>query len=336
MLMKEEMASGVDERVAALEAKLREQGDAMAAMQRDMADMRRTMAAEVESTKGRINDLEAELAAFKDGRAEKSRDEREESSAGKRRKREESPGKEVEMALAAEGGEVAGEGGIAGAAADAEPKLTVGGSAAEGKGDEAESESEEEWGANGEEDFDGEAELQELCDRVVALEKRTAVEELRKAVGGKTWEALLTLWSKVSPNETRMDISDDYLTDAALSQLASFRSLTSLDLSGSSGFTAERVTQFFCLTGLTFLNLAQTNATDASLEGVTDSSMKHLRNLTRLEKLELWNARITAAGVKWLNGLNSLKVIGTEAEDVEGLIRDGLPGMIVTDSTILE
>ncbi|CAI5486106.1 unnamed protein product [Closterium sp. Naga37s-1] len=40
----EEMAGGVGEQVTALEAKLREQGDAMAAMQRDLADMRRAMA----------------------------------------------------------------------------------------------------------------------------------------------------------------------------------------------------------------------------------------------------------------------------------------------------
>ncbi|CAI5977814.1 unnamed protein product [Closterium sp. NIES-65] len=39
-----EMAGGMEVRVAALEAKLREQGDAMAAMQRAMADMRSSMA----------------------------------------------------------------------------------------------------------------------------------------------------------------------------------------------------------------------------------------------------------------------------------------------------
>ncbi|CAI5488927.1 unnamed protein product [Closterium sp. Naga37s-1] len=39
-----EMAGGVGERVAAMEAKLREQGDAMAAMQRDLAETRRAMA----------------------------------------------------------------------------------------------------------------------------------------------------------------------------------------------------------------------------------------------------------------------------------------------------
>ncbi|CAI5977820.1 unnamed protein product [Closterium sp. NIES-65] len=102
---------------------------------------------------------------------EKSRAEREESSAGKRRKREEPAGK---------------EGNMTGAAAGTEPK--VGGSAAEGQGDSAEiekmagsdSESKEEWGANGEEDFDVGAELQELCDRVVALETN--------GPGAKTWE----------------------------------------------------------------------------------------------------------------------------------------------------
>ncbi|CAI5537650.1 unnamed protein product [Closterium sp. Naga37s-1] len=40
----EEVAGGVGERVAALETKLREQGDAMAALKRDVADMRRAMA----------------------------------------------------------------------------------------------------------------------------------------------------------------------------------------------------------------------------------------------------------------------------------------------------
>ncbi|CAI5489070.1 unnamed protein product [Closterium sp. Naga37s-1] len=190
------MAGGMDERderVAALEAKLRDQGDAMAALKREMDDMRRAMAAEVAYVKAtaahseaRINDVELALATIKDGRAEKMREERNEGSGGKRRKRDESPGKEGRMAAPAAG---------------TEPKLTVGGSAAEGKGDKvesekatesenaAESESEEEWGANGEEDFDVEAELQELCYRVVALEERTAVEELRKDVGGKTWEA---------------------------------------------------------------------------------------------------------------------------------------------------
>ncbi|CAI5499466.1 unnamed protein product [Closterium sp. Naga37s-1] len=113
---REEMAGGEGERVAALEAKLREQGDAMAAMQRDMGALKAELArmrvaaerraAEVVNvnataahSEARINDVELALAAInlKDGRAGESRAEREAGSAGKRRKREELPGKEVEM-----------------------------------------------------------------------------------------------------------------------------------------------------------------------------------------------------------------------------------------------
>ncbi|CAI5499474.1 unnamed protein product [Closterium sp. Naga37s-1] len=371
-MKREEMASGDEERVAALEAKLREQGDAMAAMQRDMGALKAELArmrgaaeqhaaevAEVKATaahsEARINDVELALAAIKDGKVGERRDERDEGGAGKRRKREESPGKEGVMAGAAEGKQI-----------------------------EVESESEEEWGANGEEEFDTEAELQELCDFVVALEKN--------GPGAKTWEALLTLWSKVAPGETRMDLkSCVYLTDDALSRVASLRSLTWLSLRDSSGFTAEGLTQLYSLTGLKLLDLAETNATDASLErigslkvlntiylgatkitdagiaklrglpalvtlavdgcasvtsasmvhvgkltsleslwlstttvredglkhltaltslkvfslppGVTDSSLKILRNMKRLEKLGLWHAKITADGVRWLEGV---------------------------------
>ncbi|CAI5476442.1 unnamed protein product [Closterium sp. Yama58-4] len=202
-------------------------------------------------------------------------------------------------------------------------------------------------------------------------------------------EALLKLWGKVAPSETHMDLDGVYLTDAALSQLASFRSLTSLSPSWSDGFKPEGLTQLFSLTGLTYLDLSDTDATDASLEGigslkvlstlnlgntevtdagiaklrgmtalvtlalndcesvtsasmvhvgqltaleslwlcdivvrevglkhltaltslkhlslppgVTDSTLKHLRNMPRLEKLGLWDANITADGVKWVN-----------------------------------
>ncbi|CAI5499465.1 unnamed protein product [Closterium sp. Naga37s-1] len=67
-----------------------------------------------------------------------------------------------------------------------------------------------------------------------------------------------------------------------------------------------------------------------SCSWVTDSSMKRLRNMKRLEKLGIWDATITAAGIKWLKGLKWLQTIGTDAEDVAELIRDIFPGMIVT------
>ncbi|CAI5499471.1 unnamed protein product [Closterium sp. Naga37s-1] len=174
-MKREEMAGGEGERVAALEAKLREQGEEMGALKAELARMRAAaerQAAEVAEVKAtvahseaRINDVELALAALTNSKTGERRDEPDEGGARKKRKPEESPGKEGDMA---------------GAAAGTEPTLTVGGSAAEGQRNEAESESEEEWGANGEEDFDAEAELQELCDRVVALEKN--------GPGAKTWE----------------------------------------------------------------------------------------------------------------------------------------------------
>ncbi|CAI6008847.1 unnamed protein product [Closterium sp. NIES-65] len=119
----EEMAGGVGERVAALETKLREQGDAMAALKR----RRRT----------RMH-VELALAALKDGRAEKNLDERKEASAGeharaerrekKRRKRDDAEaGKEVEMADSP---------------SVVRPLIALGG-APEGKGDAAEREGDE-------------------------------------------------------------------------------------------------------------------------------------------------------------------------------------------------
>ncbi|CAI5476436.1 unnamed protein product [Closterium sp. Yama58-4] len=360
-------------------------GKSFFAMAAEVAEVKATAA----HSEARINDAELALAALTNSKTGERRDERDEGGARKKRKPEESPGKEGEMA---------------GAAVGTEHKLAVGGSAAEGKLDEAESESEEEWGANGEEDFDAEAELQELCNRVVALEK-----------DAKTWEA--------TPSETRMDLSSCVnLTDAALSRLTSLRSLTWLSLRESISFTAEGLTQLYSLTSLKLLDLAETNATDASLEGisslkvlnalylgdtkitdagiaklrglpalvtlaldgcesvtsasmvhvgkltslealwlsttavgedglklltaltslkvfslpsgVTDVILKLLRSMKRLERLGLWDAKITVDGLKWLKGLKSLQVIATTFENVEALIRDSFPEMIVTEGPI--
>ncbi|CAI7798227.1 unnamed protein product [Closterium sp. NIES-54] len=496
-----EMAGGEGERVAALEAKLREQGDAMAAMQRDMADMRRAMAllkgmvaagalaeksegeqagkgsasgepadgidaqlpkgaresivaaleveevkaqvevvrgevrdaagemrgemgalkaelaqlkeaaehhaAEVEDVKAtaaRINDVELALAAIKDGRGEKSRAECSEGSAGehaeaerregKRRKREEAC-KQEEMADAAVG--------------VGPPLFTDGGAVVE-KRDEAEEDGEAKGRKN--HGRGTKTDLQRLMALVEAVEKTSAS-------GSKMWEALMTLWSAAVPSTTRMDLTGiSCLSDAALAKVATFSSLTTLNLNDSSGFTEQGVRGLFALTGLMYLNLQNTATTDAALEGigslknlrelvlfntkvtdtgvaklhgmtalsgldigdcaavtdasmvhvakltglesltlsntgvtedglrrlsslatlkililppgVTNSGMKHLRNMKRLAKLGLWDAKITAAGVKWLNGHKWLQTIATDAEDVAELIRDIFPGMIVT------
>ncbi|CAI5506356.1 unnamed protein product [Closterium sp. Naga37s-1] len=348
----EEMAGGVGERVAALEAKLKEQGDAMATLKRDMAEMRSAMAhlkgtaatgvlaeksegaeagkglfqnvawvgsasgeaaegvgaqplkgargnsfaalelegvkAQLEAATGeasemrgemgalkaelarmraaaerqaaevayvkataapseaRINDVELALAALKDGRAEKNRDERKEGTAGehagaerreeKRRKRDEA-GKEEEMVDAPLG---------------VCPLIAVGG-APEGKGDAAEREGDEQDSSSEEEnDEDCEDEVQGLRTRVEALETTCAG-------GNKIWEALMEMWSKFFPGETSMDLGGVYLSDAALTQVASLRSLTWLSLHDSSGFTAAGVTCLFSLTGLTSYSQQQSS-----------------------------------------------------------------------------
>ncbi|CAI5476422.1 unnamed protein product [Closterium sp. Yama58-4] len=511
-----EMAGSVGERVAALEAKLREQGDAMASMQRDLAEMRRAMAllkgvaatgglgekregegagngsasreaaegigarplkgarenifaaieaeelkAQVETARAeardaasemrgevgamkaelarmraaaerqaaevayvkataahseaRINDAELALAAIKDERkAEKSRAERNEGSAredvgeerreGKRRKREEAGQNEVGVVADAGGALIA----ISGAHVE--------------KKDEAE----RNGGAEGGEIVaacDTKAELQGLRARVKALEEMSAV-------GGKTWESLslfdltpvpspcswlqvlMMLWREAVPSETFVKLQGvPCLTDSALTELASFHSLTSLNLTQCDCFTAAGVKGLFSLTGLTYLNLSYTATTDGALDGidglknlehlflentditdagiaklqgmtalralfipdcasvtsasmvhvaklialevlalpalqrltaltsltflalppaVTDSGMKYLRNMKHLETLGLWDASITAAGVKWLKGLKWLQKITTDDEDVQELVRDIFPGMIVT------
>ncbi|CAI5461707.1 unnamed protein product [Closterium sp. Yama58-4] len=408
----EEMAGGVGERVAAFEAKLREQSEAMAALKRDMAEMRSAMAhlkgmaatgalaeknergeagngsasgeaaegigaqplkgargnsfsaleveevkAQVEAARGeartaahteaRINDVELALVALKerDGRAEKNRDERKEGTAG-------------EHAVAERRGEK------------------------RRKRDDADAGKEEEM-----------ADAPSVVRPLIAL-------------GGTT----------------HLDLDGVYLSDDALTQVASLRSLTCLSLQDASGFTAVGVTRLFSLTGLTRLEFHGTSIPDAALEGiagltnlrlldlvnakitdagvaklqglsalttlllgecasitsasmvhvgrltslerlilyrcgvredglqhltalsslkaftlppgVTDSGMKHLRNLKRLDRLGLWDAKISAEGIKWLKGLKFLQKIATDSEDVAVLIRDIFPGMIVTSGPI--
>ncbi|CAI5499455.1 unnamed protein product [Closterium sp. Naga37s-1] len=286
----------------------------MGALKAELARMRAAaerQAAEVAYVKAtaahseaRINDVELALAAL---RAEAGEHAEAERRDGKKRKRDEAC-KEEAMADAPSG---------------AVPALIAVGRAPEGQRDAAERVGDTNEGESGVAG-DPEDELKELRARVEALEKTSAG-------GRKTWSALIGLWAKVHSGRSRIDLSGvSLLTDVALTRLASVRSLTWLNLNGASGFTAAGVRQLFSLTNLVLLNLIATNTADAALEGVTDSGMKLLRNMKFLEKLGLWDANLTVAGVQWLNGLKSLQMIGTETENVECLIRDNFPGMIVT------
>ncbi|CAI5977879.1 unnamed protein product [Closterium sp. NIES-65] len=146
---------------------------------------------------------------------------------------------------------------------------------------------------------------------------------------------MLKLWAAALPEETRMDLSGiSCLTDAALTRLASLQSLKTINLRGSSGFTAAGMRKLYSLTGLRCLEQGSAATTDAGLEGVTDSGLKYLSNMKSLERLSLKNASITAAGMKWLTGLTSLQKVGTLSSEIKEFIRDTLPWAIATSGHI--
>ncbi|CAI5476453.1 unnamed protein product [Closterium sp. Yama58-4] len=142
-----------------------------------------------------------------------------------------------------------------------------------------------------------------------------------------------------------LDLRSNLVTDVGVQKLLAMTQLTDLNVSECPGVTSASMEHVGELTALTSLRLHDTGVTEDGLQhlsaltalklftvppGVTDSGMKLLRNMKRLERLGLWDANVTVAGLKWLNGLKSLQVIATETEDVECLLRDHFPGMIVT------
>ncbi|CAI5459719.1 unnamed protein product [Closterium sp. Yama58-4] len=307
-------------------------------------------------TEARMNEVELAVAEWKSAQ-EKARAEmdRAEDGAGaekpeeKKRKREEAgKAEEMEYAAAVGGG-----------------ALFANRVASDGKCDEGDIKAAMSAAVDGlETAVDG------LLGRVVTLEE-SSIDR------GRVWEVLLTLWSRTAPQQqATMDLSRiSCLSDAALTRLASFRHLKTLNLGNSSGFTAAGVRQLYCLPELMHLNLTG-SCTDAALEGidrvtslralsldksqelalhkggvredglmhltgltslnylilppgVTDSGMKYLRNMKLLMSLGLWDAKITARGVSWLEGLPCLQMIATEVE-VEGFIQDAFPEIVVT------
>ncbi|GJP41714.1 hypothetical protein CLOM_g1359 [Closterium sp. NIES-68] len=140
-------------------------------------------------------------------------------------------------------------------------------------------------------------------------------------------------------------LDDTKVTDAGITKLLRLPALRGLGISGCVSVTSASMVHVGKLTALECLTLHESGVREDSLQhltaltslssltlppGVTDSGMKYLRNMKRLETLGSWDANITAAGVNWLKGLTCLRRIATQAEDVEGFVRDAFPGMIVT------
>ncbi|CAI5461098.1 unnamed protein product [Closterium sp. Yama58-4] len=140
-------------------------------------------------------------------------------------------------------------------------------------------------------------------------------------------------------------LDESKITDVGVARLGRLTALVGLHLGGCVSVTSASMVHVGKLTALEELSLHDGGVREDGLlhltsltslnylilpPGVTDSGMKYLRNMKRLVKLGMWDAKITANGVNWLKGLPCLQKIGADAEDVEGFIRDTFPGMVVT------
>ncbi|CAI5479726.1 unnamed protein product [Closterium sp. Yama58-4] len=139
------------------------------------------------------------------------------------------------------------------------------------------------------------------------------------------------------------------ITDAGVARLQELSALTALCIAGCASVTSASMVDVGKMTALEWLTLNGSGVTEDGLEhltgltslkyfmlppGVTDSGIKHLRNMKLLEKLSLRDASITASGMKWLKGLKCLQKVATDSYEVEELIRDMLPGVIVTSGPL--
>ncbi|CAI7808531.1 unnamed protein product, partial [Closterium sp. NIES-54] len=329
----------VDAMIAARSARgeARNAGNELRAMVKrqaaEIADVKATAA----HTEARMNDVELEVAEWKDAPREKDAPRAERSDAsgrehagaegheGKRRKREEA-GKGDEIAHAAGSPDAAACGGAV-PAVDSSASIEKRNAADETK-----------W----------EVEWQELKGWVDAMACRVAKLEKTSGEGKMIWEVsgFIKLTLVFLPARKNCGIS--CLTDVALTYLASLHSLTSINLRGSSGFTTAGMRKLYALTGLLRLELGTPGATNAALEGigqlknlnvfianhtkitdagvarlqelsaltalcisgcasVTSASMVHVGKMTALEWLTLNGGGVTEDGLEHLTDLTSLK-----------------------------
>lgn len=122
------------------------------------------------------------------------------------------------------------------------------------------------------------------------------------------------------PKLKMLDIRGAALTDAGLACLGVMKSLVALDLPGVevSDLAVQRLTDLPQLEKLTLgawalgdAGLAALGTIDSLKElhlyGISDSGLKHLQGLPRLEKLDLRGTAITDAGLKHMQGLRRLE-----------------------------
>ncbi|CAI7833145.1 unnamed protein product [Closterium sp. NIES-54] len=339
-----------------------------AAAERQAAEVAYVKATAAHS-EARINDVELALAAIKEGPAEKIRAEREAGSAGehaeaerregKRRKRNEAcKQEEMEDAPAGAGlGPFAVGGAPGGNRVEANRKVKAKEGDNELQGLRARVEALEKTSDGGSKVWE---ELIGVWAKVLPGRSRMDLSGVSLPHRHRPHSTLLHALSRMARPQRglrvhcsfdglkklhTLDFRSNLVTDVGVQKLLVLAQLTDLNVSGCSSVTSASMVHVGELTALTSLRLHDSGVTEDGLQhltvltalklftvppGVTDSGMKLLRNMKRLERLGLWDVNVTVAGLKWLNGLKSLQVIATETEDVECLIRDNFPGMIVT------
>ncbi|GJP79400.1 hypothetical protein CLOP_g9634 [Closterium sp. NIES-67] len=141
---------------------------------------------------------------------------------------------------------------------------------------------------------------------------------------------------------TNLVLSNTDITDAGIAQLQGLSALQALRISGCASVTSAGMVHVGALTALECLTLHSSGVREEGLQHltgltslklltlpprVTDSGLRHLRNMQQLEKLGLWNAVITAEGVRWLRRLHRLEDVAAPGVDdvVLGWIRGILP-----------
>ncbi|CAI5462138.1 unnamed protein product [Closterium sp. Yama58-4] len=154
-----------------------------------------------------------------------------------------------------------------------------------------------------------ERELAAACEEleVLKLWRRAVVQgcgvdvgkEVRKSTGvlKETWQRIQSAADEMDLNLGRLSC----LSDAILAHVSTMAHLKTIDLDGSSGFTAEGISYLFCLPRLAELDLRNTSVSDAALEGIKAASS--------LEYLSLVSTNVSNTGLQHLTALATLKSV---------------------------
>ncbi|CAI5460729.1 unnamed protein product [Closterium sp. Yama58-4] len=124
--------------------------------------------------------------------------------------------------------------------------------------------------------------------------------EIRQSKGTRK-KALEAIKSASQKSNLKLNTLHEGLSDAILGHVSTMTHLKSIDLSFSSGFSAEGIKRLYRLSQLEKLYLTCTCVSDSALEDVG--------SLVSLRELHLLLTKVTDAGLAHLTGLSSLRVL---------------------------